>query len=108
MKSSSMFSLAVIASLAMSSMAYAQGRGGGQGGASAPGTQSRIHTPGTGLATATPLQTRIQSPLETRTQTPLQTRIHPPGTGLTTPPATPAQGTASTAGRGIHPPGTGR
>lgn len=98
MKSSRMFSLALITLFAMSSAAFAkgpggaQGAGGMQGGVSASGTQSRIHTPGTGLGGDV---------------TPTQTRIHAPGTGLGT--GTPGAGQAqgAGAGRGIHTPGTG-
>jgi hypothetical protein len=96
MKSSIKLSLALVSILAVSSVAFAQGRAsapaGAQGATSTAGTQSRIHTPGTGLTTGT---------------TPLQTRIHTPGTGLGT--ATPAagQGGPANGGRGIHTPGTG-
>ena len=92
MKTSKLFSLALIASLAMSPLAYAKGPAGGQGaqGGAGTGTQAQIHTPGTGLATGTPTQTRI----------------HTPGTGLGT--TSPASGQAQQgAGRGIHTPGTG-
>lgn len=91
MKPSRMFSIALIATLAMSSVTYAQGRGGGQSGANASGTQTRIHTPGTGLTTLTPAQTRI----------------HAPGTGLSTTPSVPGQVAAPGGRRGIHTPGTG-
>ena len=92
MKTSKLFSLAVIVSLGMSPLAYAKGPGGGQGAQSggSTGTQAKIHTPGTGLTTGTPTQTRI----------------HVPGTGLGT--TSPASGQMQQgAGRGIHTPGTG-
>lgn len=92
MKTSKLFSLALIASLAMSPLAYAKGPAGGHGsqGGAGTATQAQIHTPGTGLATGTPTQTRI----------------HTPGTGLGT--TSPASGQAQQgAGRGIHTPGTG-
>lgn len=99
MKSSTKFSIALVTILAASSVALAQSRagapagaGGARGGASTAGTQSRIHTPGTGLTTGA---------------TPLQTRIHVPGTGLGMPPAVSGQGGPSNGGRGIHTPGTG-
>ena len=73
MKSSIKLSLALVSILAVSSVAFAQGRASApanaQGAASIAGTQTRIHTPGTGLITGT---------------APLKTRIHTPGTGLTT------------------------
>ena len=73
MKSSIKLSLALVSILAVSSVAFAQGRASApanaQGAASIAGTQTRIHTPGTGLTTDA---------------TPLKTRIHTPGTGLTT------------------------
>ena len=95
MRSSKLFSIALISTLAFGTAAYAAGPGGmrsGTAAATTSGLQTRIHTPGTGLATGTPTQT--------------QTQIHTPGTGLgtTTPVAgRPQQGT----GRGIHTPGTG-
>jgi hypothetical protein len=98
MKSSIKLSLALVSILAVSSVALAQGRGapagaGAQGAAaSTAGTQSRLHTPGTGLTTGT---------------TPLQTRIHAPGTGLGTAAPGSAQGRPANGGRGIHTPGTG-
>lgn len=91
MKSSRMFSLALITTLAMSAVAYAKGPGSGQSGANASGTQIRVHTPGTGLTT----------------ETPTQARIHTPGTGLGTTPPVPGQVAAPGGGRGIHTPGTG-
>ena len=90
MKSSRMFSLALITTLAMGTAAYAKGPGSGPSGANASGTQTRVHTPGTGLTTGTPTQTRA----------------HTPGTGLATPPV-PGQGSTAAGGRGIHTPGTG-
>lgn len=99
MKSSTLYSIALVSALAVSSVAFAQSRHGApagagsgssvgagsgaqagagaqgagvgaQGAASTNGTQNRIHTPGTGLTTDT---------------TPLKTRIHTPGTGLIAP-----------------------
>ena len=100
MKTSTLSSIAMVSILAVSSVAFAQGRGGASAGASAQGgagsaaTQTRVHTPGTGLLPGA---------------TPLQTRIHTPGTGLPTATATPGagQGGAVNGGRGIHTPGTG-
>ena len=91
MKTSKLFALAVIATLGTSSIAFAKGPGAGQGGqsATAVGTQTRIHTPGTGLTTGTPTQTRI----------------HTPGTGLGT--GVPGSGQGAGPGQGIHTPGTG-
>lgn len=91
MKSSTLYSIVLVSALAVTSVAFAQGRygapaaagtgtsvgagtgagvkGAGAQGAASTGTQDRIHTPGTGLTTDT---------------TPLKTRIHTPGTGLIT------------------------
>jgi hypothetical protein len=88
MKSSTLYSIVLVSALAVTSVAFAQGRYGApvgagtgtsvgagvkgasaQGAASTAGTQDRLHTPGTGLTTDT---------------TPLKTRIHTPGTGLIT------------------------
>ena len=78
MKSSTMFSLALVTTLAMGTAAYAKGPGSGQSGAYASGTQTRAHTPGTGLATP---------PVPGQGPTAAGGRgIHTPGTGLTTPP----------------------
>lgn len=97
MKSSTKLSLALVSILAVSSVVFAQGRGapagaGAQGATSTAATQSRVHTPGTGLTTGT---------------TPLQTRIHTPGTSLGTAQPGSAQGGPANGGRGIHTPGTG-
>ena len=105
MKSSTLFSIIIASTLAAGSVAYAQGRanapGAGriqapvavQGAATAAGTQAKLHTPGTGLTS----------------ETPLQTRIHTPGTGVST--VTPGTGMGqapgANPGRGIHTPGTG-
>ncbi len=83
MKTSTLSSIAMVSILAVSSVAFAQGRGGAsagagraqapmtaQGSASTAGTQAKVHTPGTGLLPGA---------------TPLQARIHTPGTGLVTP-----------------------
>ena len=96
MKSSTKLSLVLVSILAVSSVAFAQGRAGApanaQGAASIASTQTRIHTPGTGLTTdATPLKTRIQTPIT-------GPGVVAPGTG---------QAGSANGGRGIHTPGTG-
>lgn len=92
MKSSALFSIALISVMAASSASFAQGRASAQGATSNAGIQSRIHTPGTGLTTGTtPLQTRIQAPVT-------GSGVAAPGTG---------QAISSNGGRGIHTPGTG-
>jgi hypothetical protein len=105
MKTSTFSSIALVSILAISSAAFAQGRAGApagaaQGAASTAGTQSRIHTPGTGLSTGT-------TPLQTRTQTPITGPSATPGTG----PVGSANGSkgnnGSNGSRGIHTPGTG-
>jgi hypothetical protein len=75
MKTSTLSLIAMVSILAVSSVAFAQGRSGAVAGAASAGTQTRIHTPGTGLLPGA---------------TPLQTRIHTPGSALVTPTPVPA------------------
>ena len=82
MKSSSVFFMAVVTTLALGSTAYAKGPAGGAQGA------------GTGAATGTASRSNLQT--------------HTPGTGLTNPSLTTTTRPATAGTRnGIHTPGTG-
>ena len=89
MKSSTALSLLAITALSLSTAVFAAGPAGGRAAAKGTGTTSRIHTPGTGLATGT---------------TPTATRSGASGQGSGA-----AQGAhgAGGSGRGVHTPGTG-
>lgn len=92
MKSNIGFSILAVTALSLSTVAYAAGPAVGRGASNGSSAQTRIHTPGTGLVTGTPTQTRIGA-----------------GATVTAPRTGPAAGgqVPGGAGRGVHTPGTG-